>query len=192
VARALIIVDVQRDFTPPDGALAVPHGDEVIAPINALAASGAYDLVVATRDWHPPDHSSFQSQGGPWPAHCVRGTPGAEFHPALDQSKFDAVIDKGVERSDPGYSAFENTPLQALLDQEGIDSLTITGLATDYCVRQTALDALGLGLGVEIPIAAVRGIDDADVRRALDELAESGAHVIADGDGAPSAPEGHA
>jgi nicotinamidase/pyrazinamidase len=191
VARALIIVDVQRDFTPPDGALAVPHGDEVIAPINELAASSAYDLVVATRCWHPPDHSSFQSQGGPWPAHCVRGTPGAEFHPALDQSTFDAVIDKGVERSDPGYSAFENTPLQALLEREGVDSLTITGLATDYCVRQTALDALGLGLRVEIPIAAVRGIDDADARRAIDELAEAGAHVIADGEGAPSAPESH-
>ena len=86
VSRALVIVDFQNDFTP-GGALAVPHGDEIAERINALAASGDYELVVATRDWHPADHGSFAEQGGPWPVHCVAGTPGAQLHPALDQPR---------------------------------------------------------------------------------------------------------
>jgi nicotinamidase/pyrazinamidase len=137
--------------------------------------------VVATRDWHPPDHASFRSQGGMWPEHCVRDTPGAELDPAIGRAAIDAVIDKGTERTAPGYSAFEATSLRALLEQEGVDRLTITGLATEYCVKHTALDALRYGLEVTIPTAAVRGIDDLDATRALEELAAAGADVAADG-----------
>jgi nicotinamidase/pyrazinamidase len=187
VSHALIIVDVQNDFTPPDGALAVPRGEEVIAPINELAASGAYDFVVATRDWHPPDHASFRSQGGIWPEHCVRGTPGAELDARLDRSPIDAVIDKGTQREAPGYSAFESTPLRSLLEKQGVDSVTITGLATEYCVKHTALDALRAGLAVTIPIAALRGIDDRDANSALEELAAAGAQVVGDASGQPAA-----
>ena len=93
----LIIVDYQNDFTRRDGALSVPAGEEVAEHINALAASGDYDLVVATRDWHPPDHGSFAAQGGIWPVHCVQGTPGAELHPALEPAPIDVVVDKGQD-----------------------------------------------------------------------------------------------
>ena len=106
--EALVIVDYQNDFTP-GGALAVPGGDEIAGAINALAGSGDYALVVATRDWHPPDHGSFAEQGGPWPVHCVAGTPGAELHPALDESHVDVVIDKGTDPGTEGYSGFEGT-----------------------------------------------------------------------------------
>ena len=98
MARALLIVDFQNDFTP-GGALGVPEGDTIAPKINALAASGDYALVLATRDWHPADHHSFAAQGGPWPVHCVAGTPGAELHPALDTAPLDAIVDKG---QDPG------------------------------------------------------------------------------------------
>ena len=94
--RALVIVDFQNDFTP-GGALAVREGDEIAPRINRLAASGDFDLVVATRDWHPPDHGSFTDQGGTWPVHCVAGTPGAELHPALDTAHVDVIIDKGQD-----------------------------------------------------------------------------------------------
>jgi nicotinamidase/pyrazinamidase len=180
VARALIIVDVQNDFARADGALAVPRGEEVIDPINALAASGAYDLVVATRDWHPPDHASFQTRGGIWPEHCVRDTPGAQLHERLRRSAIGAVIDKGTDAAAPGYSGFESTGLRELLEAQGADDLTITGLATEYCVKHTALDALELGLAVTIPREAVRGIDDADSARALADLEQAGATVAAD------------
>ena len=124
MARALIIVDFQNDFTP-GGALAVAEGDEIAARINELAASGDYDLVVATRDWHPPDHSSFAAQGGPWPVHCVAGSPGAEFHPALDQTRIDHVVDTGQTADAQGYSGFENTDLEALLRERRITQVTV-------------------------------------------------------------------
>ena len=187
MSRALVIVDVQNDFTP-GGALAVPGGDEVIAPINELAASGDYDLVIATRDWHPPDHDSFRDHGGVWPSHCVRDTPGAQLHATIDQSPIDAFIDKGTQRAAPGYSGFEDTQLGGVLEREGVDSLTVTGLATEYCVKHTALDALRHGLKVTIPLAAVRGIDGADERRALAELAEAGAEIVADAASASRLP----
>src|SRR2546427_2198074 len=178
MADALLIVDVQNDFTPPDGALAVPGGDEVIEPINALATSGAYELIVATRDWHPLDHSSFRSQGGPWPEHCVRGTRGAKLDARLKCDAIDLVIDKGTSRDAPGYSAFESTQLLELLRDRGVDRLTVTGLATDVCVRHTALDALKEGLQITIPTAAVRGIDAEDSERSLEELKRAGAEVV--------------
>lgn len=176
--RALVIVDFQNDFTP-GGALAVAGGDEIAARINELAASGGYDLVVATRDWHPPDHGSFAEEGGIWPVHCVQGTPGAELHPALDQAHVDVVIDKGQDPEAEGYSGFEDTELERLLRARDIDEVTVVGLATDYCVKNTALDALRLGFDVEIDSEAVRGVDvePGDAEQALDELAAAGAEV---------------
>jgi len=178
MADALLIVDVQNDFMPPQGALAVSGGDEVIEPINALARSGSFNLIVATRDWHPPDHYSFRSHGGPWPEHCVRDTPGAQLDSRLERDAIEAVIDKGTSRGAPGYSAFESTRLLELLRERGVDHLTVTGLATDVCVRHTALDALKAGLQITIPTTAVRGIDARDSDRSLEELARAGAAVV--------------
>ena len=171
-----MIVDYQNDFNP-GGALAVPGGDEVAARINELAASGHFGLVVATRDWHPPGHSSFAAQGGPWPDHCVQDTPGAEFHPALDRSRIDAEILKGLRSGSDGYSGFEDTELASLLRERQVDAVTIVGLATDYCVKNTALDALREGFRVEIREDAVRGVElePGDSERALEEMRARGA-----------------
>ena len=176
--EALVIVDFQNDFTP-GGALAVPDGDQVAERLNALAASGDYDLVVATRDWHPPDHGSFSARGGIWPEHCVAGTPGADLHPDLDAARVDVIVDKGRDPSTEGYSGFDGTNLAALLRERGIDRVTVAGLATDYCVRATALDALREGFAVTLDSAASRGIDaqPGDVERALDEVRAAGGEV---------------
>ncbi len=176
MAEALLIVDVQNDFLP-RGALGVPDGDQVIEPINALAADPRFAVVVATRDWHPPDHSSFQSQGGPWPPHCVRDTDGAQLSDRLDRRLIDAVIDKGTSAEAEGYSAFESDQLRDLLREEQVTAVTIVGLATDYCVRHTAIAALREALIVTIDPAAIRGIDDHDSREALAELSAAGATV---------------
>jgi nicotinamidase/pyrazinamidase len=179
VASALIIVDFQNDFTPPDGALAVPAGDQIAKRLNALAASDDFDLVVATRDWHPADHSSFEVQGGPWPAHCVQGTPGAELHPDLETDHIDLVIDKGQDPQTEGYSGFEATGLAERLREHDVDKLLIVGLATDYCVKNTALDALQEGFDVTVDPTAVRavGIEAGDSDSALNELRAAGANV---------------
>lgn len=176
MAEALLIVDFQNDFTP-GGALAVPHGDEIADRLEQLIGSGRFDLVVATRDWHPPDHGSFSDRGGPWPHHCVQHTPGADLHASLDRAKVDVVVDKGDDPATEGYSGFEGTGLAELLRERGVDRLTVTGLATDYCVRATALDALSEGFAVEIDSAAVRGIDESDSLRALDEVRAAGGSV---------------
>jgi nicotinamidase/pyrazinamidase len=177
MSDALLIVDVQKDFIPPDGALVVPGGDEVIEPINQLARSADFELVVATRDWHPPNHASFRSEGGIWPEHCVRDTPGAELDGRLDKGAIHVIIDKGTAQAAPGYSAFEVEELRELLHAHGIDRVTITGLATDVCVMHTAHDALQHELQVMIPLAAVRGIDADASNRALRELTLAGATV---------------
>jgi nicotinamidase/pyrazinamidase len=179
MARALIIVDYQNDFARPDGALSVPAGEEIAGAINAHAVSGGYDFVLATRDWHPRDHGSFAAQGGPWPEHCVEGTEGAELHPDLDTSQIDAIVDKGHDPGTDGYSGFEATGLAERLRGRGVDELTIVGLATDYCVLNTARDALREGFGVRVDPAAVRGVDvePGDSARALDELRAAGASV---------------
>jgi nicotinamidase/pyrazinamidase len=176
VARALLIIDFQNDFTA-GGALAVPDGDAIAGRVNELIDSGDFDLVVATRDWHPPNHGSFEAQGGSWPPHCVQGSPGAELHPSLDRSKIDAVVDAGYEPGLEGYSGFEETDLAKVLREHDVDEVTVVGLATDYCVRQTALDALRQGFRVTVDRAGVRGIDvqEGDSERALGELRSAGA-----------------
>ena len=175
MSRALVIVDFQNDFTP-GGALAVPEGDTIAAKLNALAASGDYDLVVATRDWHPADHSSFAEQGGPWPVHCVAGTQGAQLHADLDRSRIDITVDKGQDVKTDGYSGFAGTDLEALLRERGITQVTVVGLATDYCVKNTALDALRAGLEVTVDPTAVRGVEvqAGDSERALAEVRAAG------------------
>jgi len=176
MARALLIIDFQNDFTP-GGALAVPDGDAIASRLNALAADDRFDLVVATRDWHPPEHSSFAAQGGPWPAHCVAGTEGAELHRGLDTALVDVVVDKGTDPATEGYSGFDGTDLATLLRDRGIDRITVAGLATDYCVRATALDALKAGLAVTVDDGASRGIDPTDSAKALDEVRAAGGEV---------------
>jgi nicotinamidase-related amidase len=178
MSEALVIVDYQNDFNP-GGALAVTGGDEIAGRINELAGSGRYDLVLATRDWHPADHSSFAAQGGPWPVHCVAGTPGAQLHPALDAERVDAVLDKGRDRDTEGYSGFQGTDLDTVLREHGVDHVTIVGLATDYCVKNTALDALRHGFSVTVDSTAVRGVDvrEGDSERALSEVRAAGASI---------------
>jgi nicotinamidase/pyrazinamidase len=178
VASALLIIDFQNDFTE-GGALAVPDGDAIAGRVNELIDSGEFDLVVATRDWHPPDHGSFVEQGGPWPPHCVQNSHGAELHPSLDRAKVDVVVDAGYEPQLEGYSGFEETELADVLRKHGIDEVTVVGLATDYCVRHTAADALEEGFRVTVDRGGIRGIDVApgDSERALDELRAAGATV---------------
>jgi nicotinamidase/pyrazinamidase len=179
MARALIIVDYQNDFARPDGALSVPGGEEIAGAINAHATSGDYDLVLATRDWHPRGHGSFEAEGGPWPDHCVQGTEGAELHPDLDAGAIDVIVDKGQDPGTDGYSGFDATGLAERLREHDVDDLTIVGLATDYCVLNTARDALREGFGVRVDPAAVRGVEvePGDSQRALEELRAAGATV---------------
>jgi nicotinamidase/pyrazinamidase len=179
MAHALIVVDYQNDFTPPGGALAVPEGDEIAGRINDLARSGDYDLVVATRDWHPPDHGSFTEQGGIWPVHCVQDSEGAQLHPDLDREAIDVVVDKGQDPGTDGYSGFDGTRLAELLRERGVERVTLVGLATDYCVKNTALEALQEGFTVIVDSTAVRGVEvePGDSERALAEMRAAGANI---------------
>jgi nicotinamidase/pyrazinamidase len=178
MGRALLIIDFQNDFTE-GGALAVPDGDAIAPRVGELLRSGGFDLVVATRDWHPADHDSFKEQGGPWPPHCVQGTSGAELHESLPREAVDVVVDAGYEPHLEGYSGFEETNLAAVLREHEIDEVTVVGLATDYCVRHTAADALAQGFRVTIDRGGIRGIDvePGDSERALQELQAAGASV---------------
>ena len=185
---ALLVVDVQNDFADPAGSLYVPQGEAVVPVINAEISSAlaAGASVVYTRDWHPPHTPHFKPDGGPWPVHCVRDTWGAAFHPALEVNG--PVVSKGSEGED-GYSGFsagdprsgtgQATGLDALLRARGITTVVVTGLATDYCVRATALDALALGYRVVVLTAAVRAVDrtPGDGMRALAQLRAAGAQV---------------
>jgi nicotinamidase/pyrazinamidase len=174
---ALIVVDVQNDFCP-GGALAVPDGDAVIDPVNALAREASF--VVATRDWHPPDHRSFQPNGGPWPVHCVQDTPGAELHPRIDRELIDEVLDKGQARDTEGYSGFENSELERLLREHDAREVHVAGLALDYCVRATALDAREAGFDVVVHQGATRAVEASpgDGQRALEELDAAGILLV--------------
>jgi nicotinamidase/pyrazinamidase len=176
VTVALLIIDVQHDFLP-GGALAVPDGDAVV-PGLVQAAEGA-DLIVASRDAHPADHCSFVAQGGIWPAHCIEGTHGAELHPAIAALRPAVVIDKATTSDRDAYSAFDGTGLAATLRDRGVDRLVVGGLATDYCVRASVLDALREGFEVTVLADGVRGVEveAGDTERALREMREAGAVV---------------
>jgi nicotinamidase/pyrazinamidase len=182
---ALIVVDVQRDFCP-GGALAVPRGDEVVPVINRLLVLTDW-LTVATRDWHPADHCSFRAQGGIWPPHCVAGTDGAAFHPALDRARIHHVVSKAVTRDSEAYSGFQGTDLAALLAWRGIRRAFVCGLATDYCVKATALDARRAGLDVVVFEDAIRGVEvkPGDCVKAIDEMRASAIVVAPSADLTP-------
>jgi nicotinamidase/pyrazinamidase len=171
-ATVLIAVDVQADFLP-GGSLAVPSGVQVVAPLQALAQR--FPLVVATRDFHPAHHTSFQPQGGPWPPHCVIGTDGARLHPAIDALAW-LVISKGTDPAVDAYSGFDGTGLAEMLRGVGVDRLVIGGLATDYCVRATALAAQEEGFETAVVVDAVRAVDvhAGDGEQALEEMCSAG------------------
>jgi nicotinamidase/pyrazinamidase len=178
---ALIVVDVQHDFLP-GGALAVATGDRIFAPIDALAPR--FRRVYATRDWHPLDHSSYAQHGGPWPVHCVAGTRGAAFDSRLDMQKIDTVIDKGVHRATDGYSGFAATELASDLRMHGVKRVFVCGLATDYCVKATALDAHAAGFATVVvsDASAAVNVQPDDETRALDELRRAGIDVVQSGE----------
>ncbi len=175
---AVIVVDVQNDFCP-GGALAVPDADQIIPPLNALLRR-AHCFIVATRDWHPANHCSFTDQGGPWPVHCVAQTWGAEFHPALDRSQLQVIVSKGTKPGEEAYSGFQGTSLADILRELGVQRVLIGGLATDYCVKATALDARREGFEVIIVEDTVRGVEvkPGDCKRALEELKQAGCAVL--------------
>jgi nicotinamidase/pyrazinamidase len=202
--KALIIVDVQNDFCP-GGALPVPEGDSVVGIINRIQPE--FDLVVATQDWHPANHGSFAANhpgrrpgeqidlaGLPqilWPVHCVQDTPGAELHPRLGRSRITRVFPKGTDPSVDSYSGFfdngrrSSTGLGEYLNQQGVTDVYVCGLATDYCVKATALDAVGLGFKTFLIEDACRGVElqPGDVQRAIEEMRGQGvtevrAHVL--------------
>jgi len=182
---ALIVVDVQNDFCP-GGSLAVNHGDEVVQPLNRVIDSFR-DMglpIVFTRDWHPRNHISFKERGGPWPPHCVAKTTGAEFNPELHVPGDVVVISKATEPDFEAYSGFQGTGLASLLKQVGASELFVGGLATDYCVKQTALDALAEGFEVNVMTDCVRGVDvrKGDSDSALRLMARSGAELVSSND----------
>jgi nicotinamidase/pyrazinamidase len=169
-----LIVDPQVDFCP-GGALPVPRGDAIFAAANEVAAT--VPLVVASRDWHPDNHCSFQAQGGTWPPHCVAGTPGAEFHPALDRRPIAEIFSKGSDPDREAYSAFDGTGLGDWLRARGVQRLLVAGLATDYCVRASVLEARREGFEVVVVEDGIGAVDvhPGDGERALAEMREAGA-----------------
>lgn len=201
--RALILVDIQNDFVP-GGALAVTEGDKVVPVANRVQS--AFDLILATQDWHPGDHGSFASQhpgtkpgdvidlnGIPqvlWPDHCVQGSKGAEFHPGLDRSRIAMVFRKGVDREIDSYSGFfdnghrRGTGLAEYVRSRNLTDVYIAGLATDYCVKFTALDGRTLGLNVFVIEDGCRGVDlnPGDSAAALDQMRAAGVRVVTSDD----------
>ena len=200
---ALLLIDLQNDFCP-GGALAVPHGDEVIPIANRLLPH--FDLVIATQDWHPPDHLSFavnhwekhlgdvvEVEGLPQvlrPVHCVQNTPGAQLHPNLDRSRIGHMVRKGTDRTVDSYSGFfdnghrKSTGLADYLRPRGVSDVYLCGLATDYCVKFTALDGADLGFHTWLIRDACRGIDrqPGDVDRAIAEMQQKGVRVVQSSD----------
>jgi nicotinamidase/pyrazinamidase len=178
--RALVIVDVQNDFCP-GGALAVQHGNEVVAPLNHLAEEFLQrgDLVFKSRDWHPAQTKHFAAYGGTWPVHCVQGTRGAEFHPDLIDDPRILLISKDKRDVDE-YSAFDRTGLAALLREHRVEEVWVGGLATDYCVKHTALDAAREGFKVKALSNAMRPVEvqPGDGQRAIEEMQRSGVEII--------------
>mgnify|MGYP000247228971 FL=1 len=199
--KALLLVDIQNGFCP-GGNLPVPEGDKVVPVANRLIEEGGYDVIVASQDWHPANHGSFASQhpgrqpfemgelcGQPqmlWPDHCVQGTADAEFHPDLDIDAIDYIQQKGENPAIDSYSAFRDndkaaiTGLAGYLRAQQIKELDICGLATDYCVRFSALDALEMLPGMQICFIedASRGIDPKGVKAAIEEMREKGIGIV--------------
>lgn len=173
---ALVIVDLQNDFCP-GGALPVPAGDEIVPTVNLLVRK--FERVFTTQDWHPADHISFHEQGGPWPPHCVQNTPGAELHPGLNAPQARRIL-KGTDAHQEAYSGFQGTALAEELRHLGVKRVFLCGLATDYCVKATALDALANGFEVIVVSDAIRGVDvnPGDSAAALKELTSAGAVLV--------------
>jgi nicotinamidase/pyrazinamidase len=198
VSKALILVDLQNDFLP-GGALPVPDGDQVLPLANEVQQR--FDLIVATQDWHPADHGSFAANhpgrkpgetielaGLPqilWPVHCVQGTKGAEFAAGLDTTRMARVFQKGTDPAIDSYSGFydnghrRSTGMGEWLRAQGVDEVHILGLATDYCVRFTALDARRLGFSTHLILDACRGVNlqSGDVEQAIDEMRQAGVRI---------------
>jgi len=198
LSEALLVIDVQNDFCP-KGALAVGGGDMIIQPINA--AMDKFDIVVLTQDWHPTDHKSFASSHANkepfdtvvmsygdqvlWPDHCIQGSVGAGFHPDLNHTRADVIIRKGSNPAVDSYSAFyENdkvtpTGLHGYLKNRDVTKLTLVGLATDYCVAFSALDAAKLGYAVTVRLDMARGIDsDGSLKAAIDKMSKAGINLV--------------
>ena len=197
--HALLLIDIQNDFLP-GGALAVPGGDEIIPVVNALMPG--FEMIVATQDWHPANHGSFAANhpgrsvfesidlhGLPqtlWPVHCVQNTGGALFAPALETRRITRVFPKGTDAQIDSYSGFfdnghrGDTGMAAWLRQQGVTELTLCGLATDYCVKFTALDALECGFKVNVHLPACRGVDlqQGDCEKAVVAMRERGAVLV--------------
>lgn len=184
--RALLIVDVQHDFCP-GGALPAEGGHEIVPILNRTSEMFTRHCypVFASRDWHPEGSAHFQERGGPWPPHCIQGTEGAEFHRDLELPESTVVITKGDDPDeDEGYSAFEGKApdgrsLQQMLADAGVEELFIGGLATDYCVRASALDAVKAGLRTHLLVDAIRGVDvhPGDSGMAIEEMKRDGVHI---------------
>lgn len=173
---ALIVVDVQRDFCE-GGALAAADTLSLLQPLQQTieAARRAKAAIVYTKDWHPQDHSSFETIGGPWPVHCVANTPGAELMPPLQVRPDEVVVHKGVPAAGPGYSGFELTGLQNRLNELQIERVGVAGIATEYCVRATALDGLQHGFAVTVLTDLVRAVQPNETGKVLAELQKAGA-----------------
>lgn len=170
-------MDPQNDFCP-GGSLAVPCGDEVFDPINE--AIPRFRHVLATMDWHPPDHRYFRVYGGPWPYHCLQGTSGAEFHPRLNAAAIQETVRKGMDPALDGYSGFAGTDLADRLQKRGVRRVFVAGLATDYCVKATAIEAVQNGFETYVLTDAIRAVEaqPGDGERALHAMAEAGVRAI--------------
>lgn len=177
---ALVIVDVQNDFLP-GGRLAVPKGDRVISALNrCIVRFQARALpIVATRDWHSPAHCSFQAQGGPWPPHCVADTPGAAFAPSLRLPEMTLLVSKATLPENDAYSGFEGTDLEPQLRALGVGRICVGGLATDFCVLNTVLDALAAGFQAVLLTDAIAAVDltPGDGERAIAAMRDKGARL---------------
>ncbi len=182
---ALLITDIQVDFLP-GGALPVANGNEIIPVVNNYIQhfEVAGGNVIASRDWHPANHSSFKSQGGPWPAHCVQGTEGAKISPQLKLPDHTVIISKATDPKHEAYSAFDSTNLDNQLRELGVKRLFVAGLATDYCVVNTVLDARKLGFETYVLMDATLGINvnPGDIDRAVESMRIQGAKQITDAD----------
>jgi nicotinamidase/pyrazinamidase len=179
---ALILVDIQNDFCP-GGALAVNDGDRIVAIANRLMPE--FPLVISTQDWHPANHISFKQRGGPWPPHCVQGTPGADLHRDLETDSIAHYFRKASSPERDDYSEFEGKDdqgrsLDELLKSKGVKGIYVAGLATDYCVLETVLDGIRYGYEVYPIIDAMRAVNvnADDGEKALQKMAASGAHLV--------------